>query len=273
MRMRSIAFVLGLGVVLPLSASAQQIAPVPQIIASTRLVPHASSTGRGEVRVTPDHAIITAVVDTRADTAAKAAVENARHYDALVQALRSAGVPAAQISSPGFTVSASPLQMAFAAPVNELLIPMGATPAPSVRPPARSIPAVARRTVRIDSVRMGDVDRVVNAALAAGATQISVQLAAPSLASAQRAAMMAAVADARANADAMARGAGGTLGRLVDLTTSYSPFSGVMSYATPYETPAYVGNNAPVMVRDLTVTAMVTARWEIDMPESAAARP
>ncbi|MEO6864541.1 MAG: SIMPL domain-containing protein, partial [Gemmatimonadaceae bacterium] len=77
-----------------------------------------------------------------------------------------------------------------------------------------------------------------------------------------------AVADARANADAMARGVGGTLGGLVDLSTSYAPFGGVTSYVstTSYEGSPFAGIATPPVVRDLTVVATVTARWEIVMP-------
>lgn len=273
MRCRSIAIALGL-VAVPLTAvGAQQVAAVPQgpqFRVQAQLVPHTQSSGRGEVRVTPDHAIITAVVDSRADTAGVAAAENTQRYDALVQALHSAGVAAGQISSPGYTVNAA---TGGAYPTPEMFGAMVTGTAP--RAPARAPSAVARRSVRVDMVRMADVDRVAAAALEAGATQIGVQFAAASLESAQRAALTAAVADARANAEAMARGAGGTLGRLVDLNTAYAPFSGLVSYesSSPSEGGFFLGAGSPPAVRDITVVAMVSARWEIAMPEASPPRP
>jgi len=234
---------------------------MPPAIAQQLAAAHVASSGRGEVRITPDHAILSVVIDTRGDTAVNAAAENARRYDALVQALRSAGVSAQQISSPGYTVATSPIVTAIGfAPASGVSMPV---PGGVIRPPSRLPSATVRRSVRVDPVRIADIDKIVQAALAAGATQVGVQLAAPSLESAQRAAFAAAVADAHANADAMAHAAGGTLGRLVELSTSYSPFGAVTSYAVgSFEGNAFA-TTAPLMVRDVTVTAVVNGRWEL----------
>lgn len=261
MRRAPLALLLGSLVTAPTIAAAQQTV-VPSM--GPPLIAHVQSSGRGEVRVTPDHAIVTAVIDTRGDTAVSAAAENTRRYDALVQGLRSAGVTAQQVSSPGYTVTSGPISAIGFAPANEVIIPMG-TSGPA-RPPTRAPSTVVRRTIRVEPVRIADVDRVVQAALTAGATQVGVQLAAPSLESAQRAAYTAAVTDARSNADAMARAAGATLGRLVDLNTSYSPLGGVISYATSSFEGATFPGASLVTVRDVTVVAMVTTRWELAPP-------
>ncbi|MDQ2888993.1 MAG: hypothetical protein M3R65_00375 [Gemmatimonadota bacterium] len=65
----------------------------------------------------------------------------------------------------------------------------------------------------------------------------------------------------------MARGAGGRIGRLVDLNTSYSPFGGVTSYLSTnaYESSPFAASTPPTS-HDLTVVATVSARWEIEMP-------
>ena len=271
MRRLPLALVLG-SLAFPAAGGAQQVTLTPQNAeTASRVISHAMSSGRGEVRVTPDHAIITAVIDTRADTAGGAAAENARRYDALIHALQGAGVAASQISSPGYTVTTGfPGAMAVSPEIYRSMV-TGEAP----RAPARPSSTLARRSIRVDMVRMGDVDRVVAAALAAGATQLGVQLEAPSLEGAQRAALTAAVADARANGDAMARGAGGTLGRLVDLNNSFSPFGGIISYAssTPYEGSPFTAGGSPPVVRDLTVVATVTARWEIVLPAASQSLP
>lgn len=235
-----------------------------------RMIPHAMSSGRGEVRVAPDHGVITAVIETRSDSAGAAATENTHQYNALVQALRAAGVDATQISSPGYTVAAAPTGysgVGFAVASDTYMSITNGT-AGATRPPVRRPSTLARRSVRVDMVRSTDVDRVVAAAIAGGGRQVGVQFEALSLVTAQQAALVAAVQDARADADAMARGAGGTLGRLVDLTTSYSPFGGLVSYAstTPYEGSPFAAMPTPAVIRDLTVVATVTARWEIVMP-------
>jgi uncharacterized protein YggE len=257
----------------PALASAPAAAQQVIIPSSASSLAHISSSGRGEVRITPDHAIVTAVIDTRSDSAPRAASENTRRYDALMQALRAVGVSAQQVSSPGYTVMSTPEGTAFGfVAMSEMALPMAVTSGNShaaARPPS----TVARRSVRVEPVRLADVDRVVQAALSAGATQVTVQLAAPSLESAQSSAFAAAVADARSNADAMARAAGGTLGRLLDISTSYSPFGGVTSYVSgPFESSSFSGTTG-MTVRDVTVVAAVTARWDVTMPTPAGGNP
>ena len=76
-------------------------------------------------------------------------------------------------------------------------------------------------TVRADVRRIDDVGKLIDAALAKGANEISsLQFYSSKADSARRAALAAAVADARADAEVLARAAGGTLGALVELSTT-----------------------------------------------------
>ena len=78
-------------------ASAQQpitSAPVPQI----------GATARGEVKVVPDRANIQISVQTRGETAAAAATENARKQKAVIDALRGLGIDAKDIATSGYNV-------------------------------------------------------------------------------------------------------------------------------------------------------------------------
>src|SRR5687768_10093557 len=79
----------------PLSAQqANTTAPIPQIAVSSR----------AEVKVVPDRANIQISVQTRGETAAAAAAENARKQKAVIDALRALGIDAKDISTSGYNV-------------------------------------------------------------------------------------------------------------------------------------------------------------------------
>src|SRR5678809_311476 len=68
------------------------------------VIPQISVVGRGEIKVSPDRATIQVSVQTRAATAATAANENATKQAAVIQALRSLGLGADQISTINYSV-------------------------------------------------------------------------------------------------------------------------------------------------------------------------
>ena len=70
------------------------IAPIPQIAVSSR----------AEVKVNPDRANIQISVQTRGETAAAAAAENARKQKAVIDGLRALGIDAKDISTAGYNV-------------------------------------------------------------------------------------------------------------------------------------------------------------------------
>ncbi|HKG97077.1 MAG TPA: SIMPL domain-containing protein, partial [Pyrinomonadaceae bacterium] len=85
-------------IVTPLTAQQPAInstgEPVPQIVTSAR----------GEVRVVPDRATIQISVQTRANTAATAASENATKQKAVFDALRALGLESDQLSTINYNV-------------------------------------------------------------------------------------------------------------------------------------------------------------------------
>jgi uncharacterized protein len=173
-----------------------------------------ATTATGEVRVTPDRATIFVGVQSRAQTAAAAGVDNARRQRMILDTLRALGISGDRVSTMNYNVSP---EMQYS--------PNGQTP------PKISGYTVSN-TVRADVQRLDEVGRVIDAALAKGANEISsLQFYSSKADSARRAALTAAVANARADAEALARAAGGALGSLIELSTADYPVRPVQEMA------------------------------------------
>lgn len=215
-------------VLLPATAAAQQPSAPPAR-------PHVVATAESEVQVTPDRALVDVAVETRAPTAA--AAENARLMAAVREAVLGAGVPAAAVSGGGYSVTA------------QTVYDQGTQRQDGYR---------AANTLRVETDRFDRLGAVVDAALAAGANRVEgVRYTIGDPTAARRQAIEAAVARARADAEAMARAAGGSLGPLLELSTARSAAPGVVSdialRAAPGETS--------ITPRRLGVRATVLARW------------
>src|SRR5262245_28519337 len=152
--------------------------------------PQIVTTGEGEARLTPDRATLYVGVQTRATTAASAAAENARRQRAILDTLRALGLGADQISTINYNVS----------PEIQYDRPGGAP---------RVTAYTVSNTVRAEIRRLDDVARIIDAALAKGANQVSgLEFYSSNADDARHAAIASAVAKARADAEAIARAAG-----------------------------------------------------------------
>lgn len=217
-------------VVVPSIGAAQTSTPTPpQIIA----------TGSADISVTPDRATIFIGVQTRSTTVGPAAAENARRQRAILDTLRALGLGSDQLATLNFSVSP---EMQYA---------------PNQTPKVTGY--VVRNTVRASLRRIEDVGKVIDAALAKGANEISsLQFSSSKADSLRRVAMAAAVADARADAEAIARAAGGTLGQLLEASTSSPP--------RPFQEIALgkaqmAAAPTPIEPGEQTLSVTVTARW------------
>jgi len=116
-------------------------------------------------------------------------------------------------------------------------------------------------TVRANLRKIEDVGRTIDAALAKGANEVSgIEFTSSRADSARRAAITEAVGHARADAEAMAKAAGGSLGQLLELTSGVEPirpFEASMARARV----AGTAGPTPIEPGQLTVSATVTARW------------
>jgi len=189
--------VLGISSALGPVLSAQSSAPTPpQVVVS----------GTGEARIVTDRATLMLGVQTRAATAGLAATDNARRLRAILDTLKAVGLASEQLTTMNYNVAP------------EMQYPAGGNQPPKVTG------YVVTNTVRADLHRIDDVGRVIDAALAKGANEISsLQLFSSKADSARRAALAAAVADARAQAEVLARASGGTLGSLIEISSTQEP--------------------------------------------------
>jgi len=154
-------------------------------------------TGRGEVKVSPDRATIQISVQTRASTAAAAAAENANKQQAVLAALRALGLGNDQLSTINYNV------------YPEQRYEQGKEPVVVAYNVTNTILAEVRK--------LSQVGPVIDAALSHGANMIaSLQFYASNTEAARRTAIATAIEKARADAEAAARAARGTLGTLLE---------------------------------------------------------
>lgn len=198
----------------------------------------------GEVRVSPDRATIHIGVQSRAATAAEAAAQNSRRQRAVIDAIKARGVPAEQIATMGFNV------------VPETRYDREGQQAP------RTISYLVSNIVTVELRKIDQVGPVIDAALAAGANQInSLNFGISNADSARREALASAVAKARADAEVMARAAGGGLGSLIEMqaTETFIPSPRPMMMEAK---AAMSADAVPVEPGLETVRASIMARWQ-----------
>lgn len=207
-------------------------APIPQVVTS----------GLGQAHVTPDRATIFIGVQSRAATASAASVDNARRARAVLDTLRALGLSADQVSTMNYNVS-----------------PEMQWPQPPSQTPPRVVGYTVTNTVRADVRRIEDVGKAIDASIAKGANEVSsLEFYSSKADSARRSALADAVSNARADAEAIAKAAGGSLGQLLEVSNS-SP--------TP-RTPDFVAGRVamaavqtPVEPGQQTISVSITVRW------------
>jgi uncharacterized protein YggE len=201
--------------------------------------------GAGEAKVTPDRALIYVGVQTKGRTAALAGQENARLANAILAAVRDAGIARDQIGTMNYSVQP-----------NYRYYPDGRKP--------ELTGYDATNTVRVEVRSVNLVGKVIDAALGAGANNISgISFFASQMDSVRRQAMANATTDARLGAEAMARAAGGSLGPMISLTSQMNeqPRQYVMA-AMAMRGKAADEATPVVAPTEQTVNASVVGRWQ-----------
>ena len=205
-------------------------------------IPQIAVASRGEVKVNPDRANIQISVQTRAETAAAAASENARKQKAVIDGLRALGIDAKDIATAGYNVY------------------------PEQRYEPNKEPVVVgynvTNTLSVDLKSINMVGPAIDAALAKGANMInSLQFFASNTESARQEAIAIAVKKARSDADAAARAAGGSITGLLEIN--------VGAYYPPPPRPLEMkvrgaiasSADTPISAGDLTISVDVSTRW------------
>ena len=200
---------------------------------------------QGEAKAAPDRAVVTLGVQSRAATASEAARENARVQRAVLDTLRAMGFRSEQLSTANFNVRPE------------------YTPAPDRAGPPSVTGYVVSNSVQVTMNETEQAAEVIDAALAKGANTVHglyFMLADP--APARREALADAVAKARGDAEALARASGGSLGRLLEMTTLPGPAE-FRTYARSAYGGVVGGTVTPVEPGQASVVAAVTMRWEL----------
>jgi len=116
--------------------------------------------------------------------------------------------------------------------------------------------------VRVEVRDIGMIGRAIDASLDAGANMISsLSFYSSTLENARREALARAVSDARKDAEAIARAAGGVLGPLVEITSMPNPGPPPMPMLRQAMERDAAAASTPIEPGQQTISAMVTARW------------
>lgn len=204
--------------------------------------PRITTSGEAQVRVTPDRATVLVGVQTRGATAAAAGTSNARIQKAILDTLKAMGLGADQLATQNYSVNP---EMQY----------------PPTGGPGKVVGYTVSNVVRVELRRVEQVGPVIDASLAKGANQInSVQFTSSTAAEARRTAMGDAVRDARADAEALARAAGGTLGPVIEITSSAPPIRPM--YAEVAMRSAAKAIDTPIEPGEQVISASVSVVWQ-----------
>lgn len=151
------------------SAAIAQTAPSVQI---TPLGPNSallSLTGEGTSRRTPDIALFSAGVVTQAANATEALADNSRKMEAVIAALKRAGIAERDIQT-----SAISLQPRYSNPELEAQLRARETRQPYVQPTEapRIIGYEARNSVQVRVRRLGQMGKIIDTLISEGANQV-----------------------------------------------------------------------------------------------------
>src|SRR5579883_1973040 len=203
--------------------------PAPPVSGSKRGI---TVTGQGRIQARPDQATIETGVQTQATTAREAQAANNRAMQAVISAIKAAGIPDRDIQTSGLSLS----------------------PIIGENQTVQGYRAVNNVTVRIENI--DQTGAVLDAAIQAGANMAgSVRFGFKDETSLRNQALAAAAADARSKAAALASALG------LQISGIESVVEGTVSIPIPLAAPRAVASASeavPVEPGEQTITAQVT---------------
>ena len=206
--------------------------PVPPAVPSEIV-----TVGTAETTLPPTRALVRVGVESHAATAAAAASQNGDRTRAIKDAVHALGLKGDSIRVSGFWV----------------------TPNYDFQHGKKLVDYQASSTIEFVVRDLERIGAAMDAALAAGATDVpTVSFESDSIEAVRHSLLAKALQAARADADPIAKAAGGHLGRLLSATTTASPRPRVTMQAGAM---ARVGG-APNVEGEVTVSVQVEARWE-----------
>lgn len=201
-------------------------------------------TGSATVTVKADRVRASFAVETRAADASEAAARNAELMDAVVRALRGAGVPGVVVETFGYTLRP---EYALSDQATQARVIVGYSAFNSVRATADDVAAAGR---------------LVDAAIEAGANRVSdLAFEASDTGAAREEALTQAVRSASSQAETMARALGRALGAPLEVRGGVEqPYPRALGEVMFRASEAV---DTPVEAADLTVSATVTIRFAL----------
>jgi uncharacterized protein len=205
-------------------------------------VPQIETVGTGERRVVPDRAVVHLVVTTKAMSAANAAAGNARTLQAVRDTLKKIGLDSA-VSTASYNVG----------PDYERPMP---------RDDSKPLGYAARTVIRVRIAKLDQIGRVIDAALAKGATGIEgVQFESSAADDARRQSLAEASITARRDAEALAAALGGSIGSLISASTVGSDDPRRMNVMMRAASGSVVGGTQ-IRPDEIVITSGVVTKWE-----------
>lgn len=196
------------------------------------------------VKVEPDRARISIAVQTRHETAASAATENARKQTAVLKALRGLGLTDKQLRTANYNVSPS-----YRYEQNRDPILTGYT---------------VNNTIIVEITDIEIVGKAIDVALANGANSISsLEFYASNTDEARLTAIQEATAKARREAQTAAEAAGGRLGGLLESNIQADrPYIPGIQYARVAAMASADQESTPINPAEQSIIVTVNTRWE-----------
>jgi uncharacterized protein YggE len=218
-------------------------------------------TATGEGEVVPDRATLGINIESQARTGSEATAGVALIHTRIIDTLRALGFSPPSVTTVNYGVSS------FQPPSRPVVHPATGLPVEGERPP---VMFVARGSIRVEITRLEELNLIASAALAQGATGIATPSFSSSNAdSARRAAIVKGTRQAQAEAGLIAQTLGGSLGKLIELTSNASMGPRFRQQQPTYfdSGPAVAGvalraGGATTGPGEMVFTAHVTMRWE-----------
>ena len=212
--------------------------------------PFIETVGTGQGRVAPDRANVHLIVESRATTAAVAANQNARAVASVIDTLRKAGIDSAATTA------------SYHVGMNYEPVPVEARGEPRQRG------YLARTVLRVRPRRIEDVGRAIDVGLSKGGTGVEqVYFESSRAEEERRAALAEAATAARREAEVLARALGGSLGRLLSVTTAGAtdPRRLNLSYGSIAGGEVRLRSTA-ISPNDIVIATAVVTRWQFVTP-------
>lgn len=204
--------------------------------------PEVETVGTALRRVAPDRATVHLTVQSKAPTASATAALNGRAVQAVLDTLKRAGLDSSVVTA---SYSVGPNYERGTG-----------------REPIRS-GYIANTVLRVRLTRLDQVGRVIDAGLSKGATGVeSLWFESSTAEESRRAALADAAAAARRDAEALAQALGGTLGKLISVTTAGSNDPRRMNTMSVAMGEVGMARGTQITPTEIVITAGVVTRWQ-----------